>query len=241
MALTGEGYERIGDRNGVEVYKRNGHAIDLAAEGNIDAPPDVVLKVLTDYGSHPKWVHGLAVSRVLDKRDGALDVYQRLHLPMLDDRDFAMHVDWTRRRRRARDPLRHAQRQVPGTAGQGRGARAAARGQLAPRAGRRRHATRTRSIASAWSSAARCRCGWRAAAPPRTCRRCSTPSATRRATTSSDARGLRAGLTGALRRRAHTHAGAGAGERLAVVVAAAGRDAGVHASLAGTQATVLAA
>jgi len=95
MVLTGEGYERIADRNGVEVYKRNGHAIDLAAEGNIDAPPEVVLKVLTDYGSHPNWVHGLAVSRVLDKRDGALDVYQRLHLPMLDDRDFAMHVEWT--------------------------------------------------------------------------------------------------------------------------------------------------
>ena len=73
MALTGEGYEHIGEHDGVDVYKRNGHAIDHAAEGNIDAPPAVVLKVLTDYASHPKWVHGLAVSRVLDRRDGALD------------------------------------------------------------------------------------------------------------------------------------------------------------------------
>jgi uncharacterized protein YndB with AHSA1/START domain len=94
VALSQQGYERIGAKAGVDVYRRSGHAIDLAAEGNIDAPPDVVLKVLTDYGSHPKWVHGLAVSRVLDKKDGALDVYQRLHLPMLDDRDFAMHVEW---------------------------------------------------------------------------------------------------------------------------------------------------
>lgn len=94
-ALSKEGYQQIGERSGVEVYRRQGHAIDLAAEGDIDAPPAVVLKVLTDYGSHPKWVHGLAVSRVLDKHAGALDVYQRLHLPMLDDRDFAMHVEWS--------------------------------------------------------------------------------------------------------------------------------------------------
>src|SRR3954470_18549988 len=93
-ALSGEGYERIGGKAGVDVYRRAGHAIDLAAEGNIDAPPAVVLKVLTDYASHPNWVHGLGVSRVLDKQSGGLDVYQRLHLPMLDDRDFAMHVEW---------------------------------------------------------------------------------------------------------------------------------------------------
>src|SRR5213080_2983328 len=94
VGLSNEGYERIGEKAGVDVYRRGGHAIDLAAEGDIDAPPDVVLRVLTDYGSHPKWVHGLSVSRVLDKKEGALDVYQRLHLPMLDDRDFAMHVEW---------------------------------------------------------------------------------------------------------------------------------------------------
>jgi uncharacterized protein YndB with AHSA1/START domain len=94
--LSKEGYERVGEKAGVEVYRRAGHAIDLAAEGDIDAPPDVVLKVLTDYGSHPKWVHGLSVSRVLDRTSSALDVYQRLHLPMLDDRDYAMHVEWKR-------------------------------------------------------------------------------------------------------------------------------------------------
>lgn len=94
VGLSNEGYERIGEKAGVDVYRRGGHAIDLAAEGNIDAPPDVVLRVLTDYSSHPKWVHGLAVSRVLDKQPAGLDVYQRLHLPMLDDRDFAMHVEW---------------------------------------------------------------------------------------------------------------------------------------------------
>lgn len=95
--LSGQGYERVGEKAGVEVYRRPAHGIDLAAEGDIDAPPDVVLKVLTDYASHPKWVHGLTVSQVLDKQPAGLDVYQRLHLPMLDDRDFAMHVTWKQR------------------------------------------------------------------------------------------------------------------------------------------------
>lgn len=93
--LSGQGYDRVGERSGVTVWRRAGHAIDLAAQGDIDAPPDVVLKILTDYGSHPKWVHGLSVSKVLDRSDGALDVYQRLSLPMLDDRDFEMHVTWS--------------------------------------------------------------------------------------------------------------------------------------------------
>ena len=94
-ALTGEGYDRIGEKSGVTVYRRSGHAIDLAAEGDIEATPAVVLKILTDYASHPKWVHGLAVSRVVDRGERSLDVYQRLSLPMLDDRDFSMHVTWT--------------------------------------------------------------------------------------------------------------------------------------------------
>jgi uncharacterized protein YndB with AHSA1/START domain len=94
MALASEGYERIGDKHDVVVYRRSGHAIDLGAEGDIDAPPEVVLRVLTDYTSHPKWVHGLALSRVIGQTDAALDVYQRLHLPLLEDRDFTLHVEW---------------------------------------------------------------------------------------------------------------------------------------------------
>jgi hypothetical protein len=94
MALAGEGYERIGDRDHVTVYKRSGHAIDLAAEGDVDAAPEVVQRILTDYASHPKWVHGLSTSRVLSSAGCALDVYQRLHLPLIEDRDYTLHVEW---------------------------------------------------------------------------------------------------------------------------------------------------
>jgi hypothetical protein len=93
--LSGQGYEKVGERDGVTVYRRPDHAIDLAAEGDIDAPPDVVRRVLTDYASHTKWVHGLVISRVLDQQPRSVVVYQRLDLPMLDDRDFTLHVTWT--------------------------------------------------------------------------------------------------------------------------------------------------
>jgi uncharacterized protein YndB with AHSA1/START domain len=94
LALSAEGYERIGDKHDVVVYKRKGHAIDLAAEGEIDAPPAVVQRVLTDYASHPKWVHGLSVSRILVQNGSSLDVYQRLDLPLVGDRDFTLRVEW---------------------------------------------------------------------------------------------------------------------------------------------------
>ncbi len=94
-ALVGQGYQQVGERDGVTVYRRHEHAIDLAAEGDIPAPPEVVRRVLLDYASHPKWVHGLVVSRVLDQRDHQIDVYQRLDLPMLADRDYTLRVTWS--------------------------------------------------------------------------------------------------------------------------------------------------
>jgi len=94
-ALASAGFYPIGEGHGVKVYRRDqGRGIELGAEGDIAAPPERVLRVLLDYGNHPKWVKGLAESTVLDRRDGALDVYQRLKLPVLDERDFTLHVTW---------------------------------------------------------------------------------------------------------------------------------------------------
>jgi hypothetical protein len=95
QALSSDGFYPIGEAHGVQVYRRNAdHGIELGAEGNFAAPPAQVLAVLLDYDSHPKWVKGLAESRVLDRSDGALDVYQRLNLPVISDRDFTLHVTW---------------------------------------------------------------------------------------------------------------------------------------------------
>jgi hypothetical protein len=89
------GFYPIVEDRGVKVYRRDQQrGIELGAEGDIPAPPDVVLKILTDYASHPKWVHNLAESRVLARQDHGLDVYQRLDLPFIEDRDFTLHVTW---------------------------------------------------------------------------------------------------------------------------------------------------
>ncbi len=93
--LAQEGFVAIREERGTKVYFReHKHAIELGAEGIIDAPPSVVRAVLLDYANHPRWVHGLMESRVLRRDAGSLDVYQRLNLPILDDRDFTLHVSW---------------------------------------------------------------------------------------------------------------------------------------------------
>jgi hypothetical protein len=93
--LTSEGFYPIGEDHGVKVYRRDqGKGIELGGEGDIAAPPETVRQILLDYTNHPKWVKGLAESKVLDRTDHELDVYQRLKLPVLEDRDFTLHVTW---------------------------------------------------------------------------------------------------------------------------------------------------
>lgn len=93
--LASQGFYPIGENHGVKVYRRDrGRGIELAAEGLIDAPPETVRAVLLDYASHPKWVKGLTESKVLRRDAAQLLVYQRLDLPVLDDRDFTLKVRW---------------------------------------------------------------------------------------------------------------------------------------------------
>src|SRR5579862_8411803 len=46
------------------------------------------------WGNHRRWQKHLKVNRILARGDGFLDVYQRLDLPVIDDRDFTLHVTW---------------------------------------------------------------------------------------------------------------------------------------------------
>jgi hypothetical protein len=94
-ALIGEGFLLIGEDKGVKVYRREKRpGIELAAEGKIPGSPERGRRVLTDYPSHQRWQKHLKENRVLARGDGFLDVYQRLGLPVLDDRDFTLHVTW---------------------------------------------------------------------------------------------------------------------------------------------------
>jgi hypothetical protein len=94
-SFAGEGFALIADEKGVKVYRREKRpGIELAAEGNIAASPERVGRVLLDYPNHRRWQKHLKENRILGRGDGFLDVYQRLDLPVLDDRDFTLHVTW---------------------------------------------------------------------------------------------------------------------------------------------------
>jgi hypothetical protein len=94
-AFPGPDFVATGGEHGVAVFRRSdGHAIELAAEGEIDAPPERVRAVLLDYGRHPTWVKHLSTSVVLVRESSSLLVYQRLALPIIEDRDFTLLVSW---------------------------------------------------------------------------------------------------------------------------------------------------
>jgi hypothetical protein len=101
FALVDAGMVKVGQDKGVTVYRREGNcAIDLAAEGVISAPPSRVLEVLLDYAHHPTWNHNLKESRVLQRGNDSLLVYEHLGLPLISDRDYTLRVSWGRQEER---------------------------------------------------------------------------------------------------------------------------------------------
>lgn len=94
-ALSAEGFFLSTEEDGVRVYRREERSgVELAAEGNFKAPPAQVARVLIDFESFQSWQKHLAENRILARGPNFLDVYQRLDLPLLDDRDFSLHVTW---------------------------------------------------------------------------------------------------------------------------------------------------
>jgi hypothetical protein len=94
-ALQAEGFYPIEERQGIKVFRHDtDRGIELGAEGDFPASPARVLAVLLDYANHPRWVRGLKESRILQRGDHWLDVYQRLDLPLIEDRDFTLRVSW---------------------------------------------------------------------------------------------------------------------------------------------------
>lgn len=88
-------YKHVGGAHEVEVYRQlQSEAIDLVAEGDIDAPPEVVRAVVLDYPNANAVSDHVTESRVLSSNARELMVYQRLKLPVIADRDFTLHVVW---------------------------------------------------------------------------------------------------------------------------------------------------
>lgn len=94
---TTHGFEKIAVTNGVTVYKhKTSEIIRLAADARIGAPPEVVGDALLDYRGQIGVIKRLSESRVLAKGKDWMRVYQRLNLPVIDDRDYTLAVRWWR-------------------------------------------------------------------------------------------------------------------------------------------------
>jgi hypothetical protein len=95
LATGAPGYKHVGVDKGVHVYRQmQSPAIDLMAEGELDAPPNAVLAVLLDYDHSRAVSDRVAESRVLASSDHELTVYQRLDLPVVADRDYTLRTRW---------------------------------------------------------------------------------------------------------------------------------------------------
>jgi hypothetical protein len=90
-----DGFVALGKKDGVTLYKREAErGLEFAVEGDLPASPERVRRVLIDYPAHKKWQERVAECKVLASGDDWADVYERLSLPMLDDRDYTLHVTW---------------------------------------------------------------------------------------------------------------------------------------------------
>lgn len=96
--LVAPPYQHVGGAHGVDVFRQMASSnIDLAAEGDIDAPPDQVRAVILDYANANRVTDHVAESRVLSSGERQLTVYQRLKLPVVSDRDFNLRTQWGER------------------------------------------------------------------------------------------------------------------------------------------------
>ena len=85
----------VTDAEGVRVSMRTGTKdIEIVADGNFDATPERVLAAMLDYKNAPSWQKQLRQSEVIRRDAHSLDVYQRLKLPIISDRDYTLHVTW---------------------------------------------------------------------------------------------------------------------------------------------------
>ncbi len=91
------GYEEIAWQNGIRVFKhRASRVIRLGADGSFPARPEQVLATLLAYDQQVEVIDRLSEARVLYRKKQSLQVYQRLNLPVIDDRDFVLQVNWGR-------------------------------------------------------------------------------------------------------------------------------------------------
>ena len=90
-----QGYKQVKRQDGVTVYKhRFSSLIKLGADGRFRGTPEQVSAALLDYNHHARAVGRVSKSKILERGEGWIIVYQRLSLPIISDRDFTLKVTW---------------------------------------------------------------------------------------------------------------------------------------------------
>jgi len=93
IVLPRPGFEEIGQERGVTVYQNDSaDLIWIAAIGRLPASPEQVQAALLDYEHQVGRIGRVSEVNVLSREPGAVDVYERLNLPVISDRDFTLRV-----------------------------------------------------------------------------------------------------------------------------------------------------
>jgi hypothetical protein len=95
VSLQSQGFALVGQAHGVKQYKhRTAKIVRIAAEGVIPAPIADVREMVLDYRRQAGKVDRVKQSRILRQGAGWMLVYQRLDLPVINDRDFTLRLTW---------------------------------------------------------------------------------------------------------------------------------------------------
>lgn len=97
-SLERAGFEQVHQLGGITVYSHGrSQSLHFVAEARFEATPFEVQRALLDYEAHPRYIRRLAESRLVRQGPRMLAVYQRLSMPVVDDRDYTLEVRWGQR------------------------------------------------------------------------------------------------------------------------------------------------
>jgi ribosome-associated toxin RatA of RatAB toxin-antitoxin module len=91
----GEEWVKAATRRSVTIYNRSrsGSKVkELKAIGVIKAAPAAVFKVINDIEGYRRFMPYTGEARVISRDTNSMVVYQRLAMPMVSDRDFAIRI-----------------------------------------------------------------------------------------------------------------------------------------------------
>jgi Polyketide cyclase / dehydrase and lipid transport len=90
-----EDWKLVKQTNGVAVYSRahpESHLKEFKAIGEIDAPSQVVHKVIDDVEAYASFMPYTAECRVIKRKDDSILTYQRISPKIVSDRDYTLLI-----------------------------------------------------------------------------------------------------------------------------------------------------